>query len=244
MKMKENISIEEFDNKKFKIHFVEEDDNRKAVLTHYLHNYRNGVKKHYEKEAKKYLKEIIEYKNEEENIDMVADLALQQLLFEVENVPFPTPENYTFKFIDLFAGMGGMKLGFQNAFKKHGFDTECVMTSEIKPYAIKTLTENFKGEHFVGDIFKVKNDDQSIIDSVFKINDPIKAIRAMVEEQLRAKIFTFNHDKIFGKRNEIGDEVKDTLASKLHEFGMELDSVQVKDIQLDSVVTEAMNLVV
>ncbi|MFK7978905.1 MAG: DNA (cytosine-5-)-methyltransferase [Saprospiraceae bacterium] len=63
------------------------------------------------------------------------------------------------RFIDLFAGMGGMKLGFQNAFKKHGFDTECVMTSEIKPYALKTLKENFKGEHFVGDIFQVKNED-------------------------------------------------------------------------------------
>lgn len=93
-------------------------------------------------------------------------------------------------------------------------------------------------------IFKVKDDDQSIVDSVFKINDPIKTIRAMVEEQLRAKIFTFKHDEIFWKRNEIGDEVKETLASKLHEFWMELDSVQVKDIQLDSVVMEAMNLVV
>lgn len=66
----------------------------------------------------------------------------------------------------------------------------------------------------------------------------------MVEEQLRAKIYTFNHDEIFGKRNEIGDEVKETLASKLHEFGMELDSVQVKDISLDGTVMEAMNNVV
>jgi len=63
------------------------------------------------------------------------------------------------KFIDLFAGMGGMKLGFEKAFKQHGFETECVMTSEIKPYAVQTLTENFKGENFVGDIFKVKNED-------------------------------------------------------------------------------------
>jgi len=48
MKIKEKISIEEFDGKKFKIRFVEEDDNKKAVLTHYLHNYRNGVKSHFE----------------------------------------------------------------------------------------------------------------------------------------------------------------------------------------------------
>lgn len=104
--------------------------------------------------------------------------------------------------------------------------------------------DNVKTTVWLNVIFRVKDDDQSIIDSVFKINDPIKTIRAMVEEQLRAKIFTFQHDEIFGKRNEIGDEVKETLAAKLHEFGMELDSVQVKDISLDKNVEEAMNAVV
>lgn len=104
--------------------------------------------------------------------------------------------------------------------------------------------DNVKTTVWLNVIFRVKDDDQSITDSVFKINDPIKTIRAMVEEQLRAKIFTFQHDEIFGKRNEIGDEVKDTLAAKLHEFGMELDSVQVKDISLDGSVMEAMNAVV
>lgn len=147
MKMKEKISIEEFDNKKFRIRFVEEDDNRKAVLTHYLHNYRNGVKKHYEIEAKKYLKEIVEYKNEEENLDMVADLALQQLLFEVENVPFPTPKNYKFKFIDLFAGIGGFRIALQNVGGK------CVYTSEWNIDSQKTYRTNF-GETPFGDITK------------------------------------------------------------------------------------------
>lgn len=145
--MKEKISIEEFDNKKFKIRFIEEDDNRKAVLTHYLHNYRNGVKKHYEKEAVKYLKQIIEYKNEEENINLVSDVALQQLLFEVENVPFPTPEHYTFKFIDLFAGIGGFRLALQNLGGK------CVFTSEWDENAKKTYRANF-GETPFGDITK------------------------------------------------------------------------------------------
>lgn len=104
--------------------------------------------------------------------------------------------------------------------------------------------DNVKTTVWLNVVFRVKDDDQSIIDSLFKITDPIKTIRAMVEEQLRAKIYTFEHDEIFGKRNEIGDEVKDTLADKLQEFGMELDSVQVKDIQLDISVMEAMNNVV
>jgi len=47
--------------------------------------------------------------------------------------------NNTVRFIDLFAGLGGIRLGFENAFKEFGFQTECVMTSEIKPFAVSTL---------------------------------------------------------------------------------------------------------
>jgi regulator of protease activity HflC (stomatin/prohibitin superfamily) len=93
-------------------------------------------------------------------------------------------------------------------------------------------------------IFRVQDNDKAITDSLFIINDPIKAIRSMVEEQLRAKVYEFAHDEIFSKRNEIGDEVKNILAVKLQEFGMELDSVQVKDIKLDNRVLDAMNSVV
>jgi DNA (cytosine-5)-methyltransferase 1 len=145
--MKERISIEEFDNKKFKIRFVEADDNKKAILTHYLHNLKNGVKSHFEEEATKYLKQIIEYKTQEENINIVSDEALQQLLFEVENVPFPTPENYTFKFIDLFAGIGGFRIALQNLGGK------CIFTSEWDENAKKTYRSNF-GETPFGDITK------------------------------------------------------------------------------------------
>ena len=48
MKLKENISIDEFDGKRYQIRIVEP-NNGKAVLTHYLHNIRNGVSKYYKK---------------------------------------------------------------------------------------------------------------------------------------------------------------------------------------------------
>ncbi|OXA83965.1 hypothetical protein B0A56_00015 [Flavobacterium columnare NBRC 100251 = ATCC 23463] len=147
MKMKETITIDEFDGKKFKIRFVEDEDNRKAILTHYLHNFHNGIKKHYEKNALQYLNQIVEYKNATENTNIVSDVALQQLLFEVENVPFPTPKDYTFKFIDLFAGIGGFRLALQNLGGK------CVFTSEWDEYAKKTYRANF-GETPFGDITK------------------------------------------------------------------------------------------
>ena len=62
------------------------------------------------------------------------------------------------KFIDLFAGLGGIRLGFEKSFKELGFETECVTTSEIKPYALKTLNHNFKNDYHVGDIFEIKKE--------------------------------------------------------------------------------------
>lgn len=150
--MKEKISIDILDGKKFKEKFVDKGEDKKAILTHYLHNYHNGVKAHFEEDATTYLKQIVEYKNEEEKINLVEDVALQQLLFEVEDVPFPTPENYTFQFIDLFAGIGGFRIAMQNLGGK------CVFTSEWDKEAQKTYRANF-GEVPFGDITKKRTKD-------------------------------------------------------------------------------------
>lgn len=145
--MKEKISIDEFDGKKFKKKFTVEEDNKKAVLTHYLQNFRNGIQTHLEEEATQYLKELVEYKNEEENLNILKDSAEQQLLFEVEGVPFPTPNDTSFKFIDLFAGIGGFRLALQN------LGGECVFTSEWDKFSQTTYRANF-GQVPFGDITK------------------------------------------------------------------------------------------
>lgn len=62
------------------------------------------------------------------------------------------------KFIDLFAGLGGIRLGFEKAFKDVGIETECVLTSEIKPYAVKALKQNFDHDYLAGDIFEIHNE--------------------------------------------------------------------------------------
>jgi DNA (cytosine-5)-methyltransferase 1 len=71
------------------------------------------------------------------------------------------------KFIDLFAGLGGIRLGFEQACQDRGIETECVLTSEIKPYAVQTLKHNHHHENFVGDIFQVKNEDIPQFDFLF-----------------------------------------------------------------------------
>ena len=112
-----------------------------------MHNIRNGVSKYYKKDALEALENFVTYKQEEEKLSIVAEDALQQLLFEVENVPFPTPENYSFKFIDLFAGIGGFRMAMQNLGGK------CVFTSEWDKEAQKTYRANY-GEIPFGDITK------------------------------------------------------------------------------------------
>jgi len=50
------------------------------------------------------------------------------------------------KFIDLFAGLGGIRLGLEQAAQELGLKTECVFTSEIKESAIEALNLNFPNE--------------------------------------------------------------------------------------------------
>ncbi|MBY0537457.1 MAG: DNA cytosine methyltransferase [Chitinophagaceae bacterium] len=149
MKLKDKISIEDFDGKKYQSWQKEgaPNNHKKAVITHYLHNINNGAAKHFKKDAIKYLKEYVQFHEQENNLSLVEEDALQQLLFEVSDVPFPTPENYTFKFIDLFAGIGGFRIAMQNLGGK------CVFTSEWDKEAQRTYRANF-GEIPFGDITK------------------------------------------------------------------------------------------
>lgn len=63
------------------------------------------------------------------------------------------------RFIDLFAGIGGIRKGFEIACEKKGYAAECVFTSEIKPYAIEVLQQNHPGEVIHGDITQIEAKD-------------------------------------------------------------------------------------
>ena len=62
------------------------------------------------------------------------------------------PHNYHYRFIDLFAGVGGFHL----AFEKYG--NECVFASEIEPHCQKVYEKNY-GMLPAGDITKISTDE-------------------------------------------------------------------------------------
>lgn len=63
------------------------------------------------------------------------------------------------RFIDLFAGLGGIRIGFEHAFKEQGYKPVCVFSSEIKRYAIEAYKNYFKEEKIAGDITKIPTSD-------------------------------------------------------------------------------------
>ncbi len=148
MKLKEKISLEKVFEKEYKIKLVEPENNKEAIITHFLHNNKNGVSQFFKKDAVKYTKEILQYKYPDEEItNIVAEEALQYGIFNTFDIPFPPVENPKFKFIDLFAGIGGFRLALQNLGGK------CVFTSEWDKEAKRTYKANF-GERPFGDITK------------------------------------------------------------------------------------------
>ena len=85
----------------------------------------------------------------------VCELAYQMSFWDMPEmdilkpeVPFPPPEHPKFTFIDLFAGIGGIRLGYQSLGGK------CVFSSEWDKEAAKTYFSNF-GEQPFGDIQKI-----------------------------------------------------------------------------------------
>lgn len=127
-----------------------------AFLSHYLHNEgRVEIGGKYELRANlvSSIRAFLDHKQElqgytEEEILKVADNPFQLDLFsDFYDVPFPTPKNPKFTFIDLFAGMGGFRLAMQAQGGK------CVFSSEWNAFSQKTYFSNF-GDMPFGDITK------------------------------------------------------------------------------------------
>jgi hypothetical protein len=91
-------------------------------------------------------------------LEKACDGGCQPSLFDEEiRRPQPVPDTIPFTFIDLFAGIGGLRVGFQRAGGK------CVFTSEWNKYAQKTYQKWFRDEPH-GGITQIKPKDIPVHD--------------------------------------------------------------------------------
>ncbi len=128
--------------KKLNINVNKPELNELAHLTHFLQACLNGSSTLFEKEALRYLHTI------QINADPLDEPYFQVKLPIDWDIPFPPVEHPKFTFIDLFAGIGGFRLAFQELGGK------CVFSSEYNYFAQKTYEANF-GEVPFGDITKI-----------------------------------------------------------------------------------------
>lgn len=149
---------EEVDDDGLKIYGETSYENQIAALSHYLHTTDfEGTQIEVQErrnELMALIREFLEYKDRlddftEEEIAMAADNPLEFDMFrEFFQVPFPAPKQYDHTFIDLFAGIGGIRIPFDEM----GY--HCMFSSEWDAKACRTYFANF-GVVPYGDITKI-----------------------------------------------------------------------------------------
>ncbi len=126
-----------------------QDREEQATLSHWVHLANTRFARPYQKTAERLLPQNV---RDALTSNYVAEGDPNQLLFpDLLDVPFPPPQNPKFTFIDLFSGIGGIRLAYQQA------GGLCVFSSEWNADAGKSYFANF-GEVPFGDITKISPD--------------------------------------------------------------------------------------
>lgn len=88
-------------------------------------------------------KTVSRWENQHIDCPVILEAALRDILRSASR---PEPSAAKFTFIDLFAGIGGMRVGFEQA------GGRCVFTSEWNEWSQKTYKANFGNDEIAGDI--------------------------------------------------------------------------------------------
>lgn len=143
------ISLEEVCGQDYNNRIIIASEYGKAAFTHLLQNHNERSTSLLKEEAFHHIRRALELKFPNSKIsNQDTEKALQSILFDFkQDIPFPGPSEPKFRFIDLFAGIGGFRMAMQSLGGK------CVFSSEWDEQAKKTYYLNY-GEYPFGDITK------------------------------------------------------------------------------------------
>lgn len=134
----------------------------------------------------------------------------------------------TIRFIDLFAGIGGIRCGLEQAVREAGLVPHCVFTSEIKPHAVKVLQDNHPSDPITGDITKVSSNDIPDFD-ILCAGFPCQAFSAAGKRQgfadTRGTMF-FEVERILHDKRPQGFILENVEGLVNHDNGRTLDVIK------------------
>lgn len=142
-------------------------------------------------------------------------IELKHVLAFPENIPFPNIENAPYKMIDLFAGIGGTRLGFYQTKK-----VNIVFSSEFDEHAVKTYKANY-GEQPFGDITKIKTEsipEHDILVGGFPCQAFSQAGKKLGFEDTRGTLF-FEIARILKKKQPKAFLLENVKNLTLHDHG-------------------------
>ncbi len=142
-------------------------------------------------------------------------IELKHVLAFPENIPFPNIENAPYKMIDLFAGIGGTRLGFYQTKK-----VNVVFSSEFDEHAVKTYKANY-GEQPFGDITKIETEsipEHDILVGGFPCQAFSQAGKKLGFEDTRGTLF-FEIARILKKKQPKAFLLENVKNLTLHDHG-------------------------
>ena len=83
-----------------------------------------------------------------------------------------------------------------------------------------------------------------VYEAAYSLDNPVVAIKALVEGAIRAFVATQTHEEVIRSRNEMTEYLTIHLTAKMEEYGYLIDSFQFRDIILPVEITGAMSRVV